>query len=64
VNAPPSGNKKGPALQALHYKLVIALYRIFAISVLYLVLAGIIAYAFVMGFYAVNGSWGDCPSDC
>lgn len=57
VNALPSRTKKGPGLQSLHYKLVIALYRIFAISVLYLVLAGIIAYAFVMGFYAVNSSW-------
>jgi CII-binding regulator of phage lambda lysogenization HflD len=61
VNALPSGNKSGskkaPAWQALHYKLVITLYRIFAITVLYLVLAGIIAYAFVMGFYAVNSSW-------
>jgi hypothetical protein len=36
---------------------VITLYRIFAIMVLYLVLAGIITYAFVMGFYAVNSSW-------
>jgi hypothetical protein len=57
VKALHSGNKKGPGLQSLHYKLVIALYRIFAISVLYLVLAGIIAYAFVMGFYAVSTSW-------
>jgi hypothetical protein len=32
-------------------------YRIFAIVVLYLVLIGVIAYAFVMGFYAVNSSW-------
>ena len=33
------------------------LYRVFAIAVLYAVLAGILAYAFVMGFYAVNSSW-------
>jgi CII-binding regulator of phage lambda lysogenization HflD len=57
VNALRSGNKKALDLHSLHYKLVIALYRIFAITVLYLVLAGIIAYAFVMGFYAVNTSW-------
>ncbi len=44
-------------MQSLHYKLVITLYRIFAIIVLYLVLAGIVTYAFVMGFYAVNSSW-------
>jgi hypothetical protein len=44
-------------LQALHYKLILTLYRIFAITVLYLVLIGIFAYAWVMGFYAVNTSW-------
>ena len=43
--------------QSLHYRLVITLYRVFAITVLYLVLAGILAYSFVMGFYAVNSSW-------
>jgi hypothetical protein len=57
VTTPPSGTKKAAAKQSLHYSLVIALYRIFAITVLYLVLAGILAYAFVMGFYAVNSSW-------
>jgi len=57
VKALPSGNRKAPVWQSLHYKLVITLYRIFAITVLYLVLAGIITYAFVMGFYAVNSSW-------
>jgi hypothetical protein len=36
---------------------VISLYRIFAITVLYLVLGGILTYAFVMGFYAVSTSW-------
>jgi hypothetical protein len=36
---------------------VISLYRVFAVTVLYLVLGGILAYAFVMGFYAVNTSW-------
>jgi hypothetical protein len=44
-------------LHSLHYKLVLTLYRIFAVTVLYLVLAGILAYAWVMGFYAVNSSW-------
>lgn len=57
VNSPPSEHAKAPAAQSLHYKLVITFYRIFAIVVLYLVLAGILIYAFVMGFYAVNGSW-------
>ena len=36
---------------------MISLYRIFAIIVLYLVLGGILTYAFVMGFYAVSSSW-------
>jgi hypothetical protein len=56
---PPSAEKApaGHALQSLHYKLVITLYRVFAIAVLYLVLIGILAYAWVMGFYAVSSSW-------
>ena len=44
-------------MQSAHYKLVLTLYRIFAIVVLYLVLIGILAYAWIMGFYAVNTSW-------
>jgi len=58
--APPAAvNERtaGESLHSLHYKLVITLYRIFALAVLYLVLIGILAYAFVMGFYAVNSSW-------
>lgn len=54
--APPAP-KKSVSLQSLHYKLVLWLYRVFAIAMLYLVLAGILAYAFVMGFYAVSSSW-------
>lgn len=54
---PPVKKKKAPGVQALHYKLVINLYRVFAVTVLYLVLAGILAYAFVMGFYAISSSW-------
>jgi hypothetical protein len=65
TNTPPTETKRTPAgqspqqslPQSLHYKLVITLYRVFAITVLYLVLAGILAYAWVMGFYAVNSSW-------
>jgi len=53
----PPPTKKTPAKQSLHYALVITVYRVFAIVVLYLVLAGILTYAFVMGFYAVNSSW-------
>ena len=46
-----------PPRPAFFHKAVITLYRIFAIVVLYAVLGGILTYAFVMGFYAVNGSW-------
>ena len=53
----PAETKKSPVRQGLHYKLVITLYRVFAIAMLYLVLAGILSYALVMGFYAVNSSW-------
>jgi hypothetical protein len=38
-------------------KLVITIYRIFAIVVLYAVLVGVFSYAFVMGFYALNHTW-------
>ena len=46
--------------QPLHsyaYKSVLTTYRIFAIAVLYAVLLGVLSYAFVMGFYALNKSW-------
>ncbi|MGC1484511.1 MAG: hypothetical protein WA789_12020 [Candidatus Acidiferrum sp.] len=57
ANAIPAETKKSPVRQSLHYKLVITLYRLFAIAMLYLVLIGILAYAFVMGFYAISSSW-------
>jgi hypothetical protein len=57
ADTPPAEPKKAPPKQSLHYKLVISLYRVFAITVLYLVLGGILTYAFVMGFYAVSSSW-------
>jgi hypothetical protein len=44
-------------IQPLLYKSVVTVYRIFAIITLYLVLAGVLAYGFVMGFYALNTSW-------
>ena len=53
----PPQTKKVPAKQSLHYTFVITVYRVFAVVVLYLVLGGILTYAFVMGFYAVNSSW-------
>lgn len=56
TETPPAPKKPAPA-QSLHYKLVIGLYRIFAVTVLYLVLGGILAYAFVMGFYALSNTW-------
>ncbi len=49
--------KKAAAGQPLHYRFILATYRIFAIATLYAVLLGVIAYAFVMGFYAVDTSW-------
>ena len=39
------------------YKSVVTVYRIFAIVTLYAVLFGVLAYGFVMGFYALNTSW-------
>ena len=44
-------------IQPMAYKSVVTLYRIFGILTLYLVLFGVIGYAFVMGFYAVSTSW-------
>lgn len=46
-----------PRLHSLVNKSILTLYRIFAITALYAVLAGILCYAFIMGFYAVNGTW-------
>ena len=50
----PAGLPKG---QSWAHKSVLTVYRIVAILVLYAVLFGILAYAFVMGFYAVNTTW-------
>jgi hypothetical protein len=51
-----AGAKPG-SVQPVLYKSVVTLYRIFGIATLYLVLAGVLAYGFVMGFYAVSTSW-------
>jgi hypothetical protein len=48
---------KPSVIQPMVYKSVVTIYRIFAILTLYLVLAGVLAYGFVMGFYALNTSW-------
>ena len=48
---------KASLLQPLLYKSVVTIYRIFAIVTLYVVLVGVLAYGFVMGFYALNTSW-------
>ena len=44
-------------IQPMLYKSVVTVYRIFAIITLYAVLVGVLAYGFVMGFYALNTSW-------
>jgi hypothetical protein len=44
-------------IQPMIYKSVVTVYRIFAIITLYVVLFGVVAYGFVMGFYALNTSW-------
>ena len=56
VKKPPV-SAKAPVIQPMLYKSVVTVYRIFAILTLYLVLAGVLAYGFVMGFYALNTSW-------
>jgi hypothetical protein len=48
---------KPSVIQPVIYKSVVTVYRIFAIVTLYLVLVGVLAYGFVMGFYALNTSW-------
>lgn len=53
----PVPPKKAVPRQSFHYKLVISLYRVFAVTMLYLVLGGILSYAFVMGFYAISTTW-------
>jgi hypothetical protein len=49
--------KKSAGKQPLHYRFILTSYRIFAIAALYTVLVGVISYAFVMGFYAINSTW-------
>jgi hypothetical protein len=53
----PTGQRGLPRGQSLAQRSVLTLYRIVAITVLYAVLFGILTYAFVMGFYAVNTTW-------
>ncbi len=48
---------RAAVIQPMIYKSVVTVYRIFAIVTLYLVLIGVLAYGFVMGFYALNTSW-------
>jgi hypothetical protein len=48
---------KPSVIQPMLYKSVVTIYRIFAILTLYVVLGGVLAYGFVMGFYALNTSW-------
>lgn len=51
------GSKKPASIQPMVYRSVVTLYRIVGILTLYVVLAGVLAYAFVMGFYAMSTSW-------
>src|SRR6202451_4076755 len=48
---------KPSVIQPMIYKSVVTVYRIFAIITLYVVLFGVVAYGFVMGFYALNTTW-------
>ena len=53
----PVAAKPIPPRQSLAHRSVLTLYRVFAVAALYAVLAGILCYAFIMGFYAVNNTW-------
>jgi hypothetical protein len=53
---PPAPAPIGRGRSFIH-KSVLTIYRIFAVVTLYGVLAGILTYAFIMGFYAVNTTW-------
>ena len=46
-----------PKARSFAHRTVLTVYRIFAIVALYAVLIGIVCYAFIMGFYAVNSTW-------
>jgi hypothetical protein len=48
---------KASVIQPMLYKSVVTIYRVVAILTLYVVLGGVLAYGFVMGFYALNTSW-------
>ena len=52
-----SDSKKPSGIQPVLYKSVVTLYRVVGVAALYVILAGVLAYAFIMGFYAVNTSW-------
>ncbi len=56
-DATPPREKPGKPIYGILYKVTLALYRVFAILTLYVVLGGILIYAFIMGFYALNKSW-------
>jgi hypothetical protein len=57
VSKLPVETKPVPPGSSLVHKSVLTLYRVFAVAVLYAVLAGILCYAFIMGFYAINNTW-------
>jgi len=57
INSLPTVEAPPPPRQSFIYKSILTLYRVFAIVVLYAILIGILAYAFIMAFYAVNTTW-------
>lgn len=57
LESDPKPIPKASGRQPLHYRFILATYRIFAIAALYAVLVGVAAYAFILGFYAISSSW-------
>lgn len=57
LESDPKPIPKASGRQSLHYRFILATYRIFAIAALYAVLVGVAAYAFILGFYAISSSW-------
>lgn len=56
-HAPEPELRPIPKGQSFAHRTVLTVYRVFAIAALYAVLIGIVSYAFIMGFYAVNTTW-------
>jgi hypothetical protein len=54
---PPAGQNALPRGQSFAHRSALTLYRVVALVALYAVLIGILVYAFIMGFYALNTTW-------